>query len=69
MNFLRKLLFPLGGLYWLVTFIRNWLYDLGIFPSKSYELTVIASEELTPSPQLLLPFTVILIGNDIVPNA
>jgi tetraacyldisaccharide 4'-kinase len=47
MNFLRKLLFPLGGLYWLVTFIRNWLYDLGIFPSKSYELPVIAIGNLS----------------------
>ena len=42
MNFIRKLLFPLGGLYWLITFIRNWLYDLGIFTSKSYDLPVIA---------------------------
>ena len=42
MNFLRKLLFPFGGVYWLVTFIRNWLYDLGVFPSKSYDLPIIA---------------------------
>lgn len=47
MNFIRKLLFPLGVLYWLVTFIRNWLYDLGIFPSKSYELPVIAIGNLS----------------------
>lgn len=47
MNFIRKLLFPLGGLYWLVTLIRNWLYDLGILPSKSYELPVIAIGNLS----------------------
>lgn len=47
MNFIRKLLFPLGGLYWLITFIRNWLYDLGVFTSKSYELPVIAIGNLS----------------------
>lgn len=47
MNFIRKLLFPLGGLYWLITFIRNWLYDLGVFTSKSYDLTVIAIGNLS----------------------
>jgi tetraacyldisaccharide 4'-kinase len=47
MNFIRKLLFPLGVLYWLITFIRNWLYDLGIFPSKSYELPIIAIGNLS----------------------
>lgn len=47
MNFLRKLLFPFGGLYWLITFIRNWLYDLGIFSSKSYDLPIIALGNLS----------------------
>lgn len=47
MIFLRKLLFPLGGIYWLVTFIRNWLYDLGFFTSKSYELPIIAIGNLS----------------------
>lgn len=44
---IRKLLFPLGVLYWLVTFIRNWLYDLGIFTSKSYDLPIIAIGNLS----------------------
>ena len=44
---LRKLLFPLGGLFWLITFIRNWLYDLGVFSSKSYDLPVIAVGNLS----------------------
>ncbi|WP_353150072.1 tetraacyldisaccharide 4'-kinase [Flavobacterium sp.] len=47
MVFLRKLLFPLGGFYWLITFIRNWLYDLGIFTSKSYDLPIIAIGNLS----------------------
>lgn len=47
MIFLRKLLFPLGGVYWLVTFIRNWLYDIGIFTSKSYTLPIIAIGNLS----------------------
>jgi tetraacyldisaccharide 4'-kinase len=47
MNFLRKLLFPIGGLYWLITFIRNWLYDLGIFSSKLYDLPIIALGNLS----------------------
>lgn len=47
MNFLRKLLFPLGGVYWLITFIRNWLYDLGLFSSKSYDLPIIAIGNLS----------------------
>ena len=47
MNFIRKLLFPLGVVYWLVTFIRNWLYDLGIFTSKSYDLPIIAIGNLS----------------------
>ena len=47
MNFLRKLLFPIGGLYWLITFIRNWLYDLGLCSSKSYDLPIIAIGNLS----------------------
>jgi tetraacyldisaccharide 4'-kinase len=47
MVFLRKLLFPLGGIYWLVTLIRNWLYDLGFFTSKSYDLPIIAIGNLS----------------------
>lgn len=47
MMLLRKLLFPLGGLFWLITFIRNWLYDLGLFSSKSYDLPIIAIGNLS----------------------
>ena len=47
MNFIRKLLFPLGGLYLLITFISNWLYDLGISTTKLYDLPVIAIGNLS----------------------
>ena len=47
MNFLRKILFPLAFLYWLVTFIRNWLYDKGIFKSFSFDIPIIAVGNLS----------------------
>lgn len=36
MNFLRKILFPLGFIYWIVTYLRNLFYDLGFL--KSYKI-------------------------------
>lgn len=47
MNFLRKILFPLAFLYWLITFIRNWLYDKGIFKSYSFNVPIIAVGNLS----------------------
>ena len=47
MNFLRKILFPLAFLYWLITFIRNWLYDKGIFKSSSFNIPIIAVGNLS----------------------
>lgn len=47
MNFLRKLLFPFSVLYGLVTSIRNFLFDKGIFKSMSFELPVIAVGNLS----------------------
>lgn len=38
MNFLRKILFPFGIIYWLVTYFRNLFYDLGFF--SSYKIPV-----------------------------
>ncbi len=34
-------------LYWLVTFIRNWLYDKGIFKSFSFDIPIIAVGNLS----------------------
>jgi tetraacyldisaccharide 4'-kinase len=47
MNFLRKILFPLAFLYWLITFIRNWLYDIGVFKSHSFDVPIIAVGNLS----------------------
>jgi tetraacyldisaccharide 4'-kinase len=47
MNFLRKILFPLAFLYWLITFIRNWLYDIGVFKSYSFDVPIIAVGNLS----------------------
>ncbi|WP_127845012.1 tetraacyldisaccharide 4'-kinase [Psychroflexus aestuariivivens] len=41
MKFLRYLLFPFGILYAIITNIRNWLFDLNILKSKSFEVPVI----------------------------
>lgn len=47
MILLRKILFPLAFLYWLITFIRNWLYDKGIFKSHSFNVPIIAVGNLS----------------------
>lgn len=47
MNLLRKLLFPLGFVYWMVTYCRNLFYDLGWFKSYTFSLPVIAVGNLS----------------------
>ena len=47
MILLRKILFPLAFLYWLITFIRNWLYDKGIFKSHTFNIPIIAVGNLS----------------------
>lgn len=47
MNILRKLLFPVALIYWLVTFIRNFLYDVGIFKSEIFDIPIIAVGNLS----------------------
>lgn len=47
MNLVRKILFPMSIIYWLVTFIRNWLYDKGVFKSTSFDVPVIAVGNLS----------------------
>lgn len=47
MILLRKILFPLAFLYWLITYIRNWLYDKGIFKSHSFTIPIIAVGNLS----------------------
>lgn len=47
MNIFRKLLFPVALIYWLVTFIRNFLYDIGLFKSESFDVPIIAVGNLS----------------------
>ena len=47
MNFFRKILFPIALIYWLVTFIRNFLYDVGVFKSESFDIPIIAVGNLS----------------------
>lgn len=47
MNIFRKLLFPVALIYWLVTFIRNFLYDVGILKSESFDIPIIAVGNLS----------------------
>lgn len=61
MKLLRKILFPIAIIYWLVTFIRNWLYDLGFFKSKSYNLPIIAIGNLSAGGTGKTPHTEYLI--------
>uniref|UniRef100_UPI0040490861 tetraacyldisaccharide 4'-kinase n=1 Tax=Flavobacterium sp. TaxID=239 RepID=UPI0040490861 len=47
MNFLRKILFPIAFVYWIVTWLRNYFYDTQIFKSKSFNLPIIAVGNLS----------------------
>ena len=47
MDLLRKLLFPLGFVYWMVTFCRNLFYDWGWLKSHSFSLPIIAVGNLS----------------------
>lgn len=47
MKVLRFLLFPFGLIYWLVTAIRNFFYDKGIFSSYKAPIKVIAVGNLS----------------------
>lgn len=47
MNILRKILFPFAILYGIITGIRNFLFDKGIFKSYSFDVPVIAVGNLS----------------------
>ncbi len=47
MNLLRKILFPFAILYGFITSIRNFLYDIGILKSYSFDVPVIAVGNLS----------------------
>lgn len=47
MKFIRIILFPVVPIYYLVTWLRNWLYDKGIKTYKSYDIPVICVGNLS----------------------
>ena len=47
MNFIRIILFPIVPIYYLITWLRNWLYDIGIKSSQSYDFPVICVGNLS----------------------
>lgn len=47
MQVLRKLLFPISLVYALVVHVRNWMYDLGIFTSTTYQTKTICVGNLS----------------------
>ena len=47
MKIIRIILFPITPVYYLITWVRNWLYDRGIKPSKSYDFPVICVGNLS----------------------
>ena len=47
MKFIRTLLFPVVPIYYLVTWLRNWLYDNGIKSSKAYDIPIICVGNLS----------------------
>ena len=47
MIFLRKILFPLSLLYWIITYLRNFFYDIGFFKSQSFAVPIIAVGNLS----------------------
>lgn len=61
MKLLRKILFPIGIIYWLVTYVRNYLYDINFFKSKSYNLPIIAIGNLSAGGTGKTPHTEYLI--------
>jgi len=47
LNIIRKILFPFGPIYYVVTWIRNRLYDIGIKKSIAFDFPVIAVGNLS----------------------
>ncbi|MFC0603988.1 tetraacyldisaccharide 4'-kinase [Winogradskyella pulchriflava] len=47
MKFIRKILFPIVPIYYVVTWLRNWLYDKGVKSSKTYDFPIICVGNLS----------------------
>lgn len=47
MNIIRKILFPVAFVYWTITSIRNWLYNIDFFKSTTFDIPIIAVGNLS----------------------
>ncbi len=47
MKFVRFILFPVVLFYYMITWMRNWLYDIGLKSSKTYDFPVICVGNLS----------------------
>ena len=47
MSFLRLLLFPFSLIFWVVSSLYHWLYNLGILRSRSFAIPIISVGNLT----------------------
>ncbi|WP_458628976.1 tetraacyldisaccharide 4'-kinase [Winogradskyella sp. PC D3.3] len=47
MKIIRIILFPIVPIYFIITWLRNWLYDVGFKPSKAYDFPVICVGNLS----------------------
>ena len=47
MNFVRKILFPIVPIYYVITWLRNLCFDIGFFKSKSYNIPIICVGNLS----------------------
>ncbi|ADY51903.1 lipid-A-disaccharide kinase [Pseudopedobacter saltans DSM 12145] len=61
MNYLRLLLLPISAVYGLVVWLRNRLYDFGVFSSTSFDLPVISVGNLEVGGSGKTPLTEYLI--------
>ncbi len=57
----RIFLYPLSVLYGLITDLRNWLFDTGIFKQESFAVPVISVGNITAGGTGKTPFTMLLI--------
>ena len=47
MRIFRFILLPFSALYWLITYVRNILYDIGFFKQKSFSVPIISVGNIT----------------------
>ena len=62
MNILKFLLFPFGIIYFIVTFLRNFFYDIKLFKSHSFNVPVVGVGNISSGGTGKTPFVEYLIN-------